>query len=107
MQAGVLSGSFDMARVAQDDWRRNSPYYREPQLSRNLAFVESLRPIAGREGKTVGQLAVAWVLANPAVTSAIVGARRPSQVEENVGAMGWVLAPDVLAEIEAAYAATA
>jgi aryl-alcohol dehydrogenase-like predicted oxidoreductase len=103
MQAGILSGAFDMTRVAPDDWRRRNPIYQEPQLSRNLAFVEALRPIAKRHGKTVGQLAIAWVLANPAVTAAIVGARRPSQVEVNVGAMGWTLTADVLDEIEDAY----
>lgn len=107
MQAGILSGSFSLDRVAPDDWRRRNPIYQEPALSRNLAFVERLRPIAARYGKTVGQLAVAWVLANPAVTSAIVGARRPAQVEQNVGAMGWTLSDDILKEIDEAYAATA
>lgn len=106
MQAGILSGTFDINRLAPDDWRRNSPYYQEPQLSRNLRFVEALRPIAARYGKTVGQLAIAWVLMHPAVTAAIVGARRPEQVEINVGAMGWTLTPDVMKEIEDAYAAT-
>jgi aryl-alcohol dehydrogenase-like predicted oxidoreductase len=100
MQAGLLSGSFDMARVAEDDWRRRNPLFQEPQLSQNLAFVERLRPIAARHGKTVGQLAIAWTLHNPAVTSAIVGARRPAQVEENVAAMGWRLTGDEAAEIE-------
>jgi len=47
------------------------------------------------------------VLANPAVTAAIVGARRPSQVEANVGAMGWALDDAIVAEIGAAYADTA
>ena len=105
MQAGILSGSFSLERVADDDWRRRNPIYQEPQLSRNLAFVERLRPIANRHGKTVGQLAIAWVLANPAVTAAIVGARRPAQVEENVLAMGFSLDEHTLAEIERAYAA--
>src|SRR5579871_4348609 len=91
MQAGLLSGSFDLARVAEDDWRRRNPMFQEPQLSQNLAFVERLRPIAARHGKTVGQLAIAWTLANPAVTAAIVGARSPAQVEQNAGAMGWRL----------------
>ena len=104
MQAGLLSGSFDLNRVAEDDWRRRNPLFQEPQLSRNLAFVERLRPIAERSGRTVGQLAIAWVLSNPAVTAAIVGARRPEQVEVNVAAMGWRLSEADLAEIEAASA---
>lgn len=107
MQAGILSGNFDISRLAPDDWRRNSPWYQEPQLSRNLRFVEALRPIAVGLGKTVGQLAIAWVLMNPAVTAAIVGARRPEQVEVNVGAMGLRLSDDVMEAIETAYAATA
>ncbi len=102
MQSGLLSGSFDMARVAEDDWRRRNAYFQEPQLSKNLAFVERLRPIAGRYGKTVGQLAIAWTLMHPAMTAAIVGARRPRQVDENAQAMGWRLTEDELAEIEGA-----
>jgi aryl-alcohol dehydrogenase-like predicted oxidoreductase len=104
MQSGLLSGTFDITRLAPGDWRRNSPYFQEPNLARNLALVERLRPIAGWHGKTVGQLAVAWVLSNPAVTSAIVGARRPEQVAENVGAAGWALTEDELAEIAQAAA---
>ena len=72
----------------EGDWRRNSPYFQEPNLARNLALFEHLLPIAARHGKTVGQLAVAWVLSNPAVTSAIVGARRLQQVAEIAQAAG-------------------
>lgn len=102
MQSGLLSGTFSLERVAEDDWRRRSPYFQEPQLSCNLVIVERLRPIAARRGRTVGQLAVAWTLMNPAVTGAIVGARRPEQVEENAGAMDWRLTDAEMAEIEAA-----
>lgn len=102
MQAGLLSGSFDMSRVAADDWRRRNPYFQEPQLTQNLAFVDKLRPIAERHGKTVGQLAIAWTLSHPAVTAAIVGARRPEQVEVNARAMGWTLTETEKQEIEAA-----
>jgi aryl-alcohol dehydrogenase-like predicted oxidoreductase len=104
MQAGLLSGSFDIDRVAEEDWRRRNPFFQEPQLSHHLAFVERLRPIAARHGKTVGQLAIAWTLRHPAVTSAIVGARRPEQVEVNLGAMGWDLTESELEEIEACRA---
>jgi len=104
MQAGLLTGSFDVTRLAEDDWRRRNPLFQEPALSRHLALVERLRPIAERRGQTVGQLAISWVLAHPAVTSAIVGARRPAQVEENVQAMGRPLSPSELSEIEAACA---
>ncbi|HET6385407.1 MAG TPA: aldo/keto reductase [Armatimonadota bacterium] len=105
MQSGLLSGKFDLARLAPDDWRRRSPYFQEAALSRNLAIVERLRPIAERHGRTVGQLAVAWTLMNPAVTAAIVGARRPEQVEENVEAMGWRLTDEEMAAIQAAVSA--
>jgi aryl-alcohol dehydrogenase-like predicted oxidoreductase len=101
MQAGLLSGSFDLARVAEDDWRRRNPYFEEPNLSKHLAFVEKLRPIAEKYDKSVGNLAVAWTLAHPAVTAAIVGARRPSQVTENLETMGWDLSPADLAQITA------
>ncbi len=103
MQGGLLSGSFDISRVAEDDWRLRSPYFQEPNLSKNLAFVERLRPLAEKHSKTVGQLAIAWVLCNPAVTGAIVGARRPEQVEVNAGAMGWELTPEEQQRIETAY----
>jgi len=56
--------------------------------------------VAAKASKTVGQLAIAWVLSNPAVTSAIVGAKRPSQVEENVGGAGWALTEAQKAGIE-------
>ena len=89
MASGLLSGRFDMTKVAIDDWRRKSRDFKEPQLSKNLDLVEKLRPIAAKYGKTVGQLAVAWVLNHPAITSAIVGARKVRQVEENVNGCGW------------------
>ena len=91
MQAGLLSGSFDIARVAADDWRRNNPLFQEPQLTKNLALVERLRPLAEAHGKTVGNLAAAWVLSHPALTCAIIGARSPQQVAQNLNTAGWNL----------------
>jgi aryl-alcohol dehydrogenase-like predicted oxidoreductase len=87
MQSGLLTDSFIAERVANladDDWRRRSPEFQEPNLSRNLALRDSLRPIAQRHGTTVSAVAVAWVTAWPGVTAAIVGARSPQQVG------GWI-----------------
>jgi aryl-alcohol dehydrogenase-like predicted oxidoreductase len=106
MQSGLLTGTFDINRVAAGDWRRNNPAFQEPNLSRNLAFVERLRPIAEHYGKTVGQLAIAWVLRQPALTAAIVGARRPDQVAANIGGAGWTLTDADLQLIDQAYSET-
>ncbi|RQW06632.1 MAG: aldo/keto reductase [Calditrichaeota bacterium] len=89
LQAGLLTGKFDKSRLAPDDWRRKNSFFIEPRLSKNLEFVENLKPIAERYNKTVSQLAIARVLMNPGVTSAIVGARRPSQIMETIEGSGW------------------
>jgi aryl-alcohol dehydrogenase-like predicted oxidoreductase len=103
MQAGLLTGAFTRERAAAlpaDDWRRNSPFFKEPGLSANLAVVDGLRVIAARRGCPVGEVAIAWVLRQPGVTGAIVGARRPEQIEGTVGAVGLYLTEAELAEIE-------
>jgi aryl-alcohol dehydrogenase-like predicted oxidoreductase len=87
MQAGLLTGAFTLERAASlpaDDWRSRSPEFRGERLSRNLALAAALVPIAERHGASVGAIAVAWTLAWPGVTGAIVGARRPSQID------GWL-----------------
>ncbi len=92
MQAGLLTDRFTAERVskfAQDDWRRNSPEFREPNLGRNLRLRDALRPIANRYGTTVATIAVAWAASWPGVTGAIVGARSAGQVE------GWVRAGEI------------
>ena len=104
MQTGLLTGKFTKERAAslgQDDWRSRSPYLQEPELSINLQLVESLKPIAQRSGRTLAQLAIAWVLRRPEVTAAIVGARRPEQIEETAPAADWQLSADEISEIEA------
>jgi len=104
MHSGLLTGAFTRERVAglpDDDWRKRHPRFQEPALSVNLALVAKLAAIAGRSGRTVAQLAVAWVLRRPEVTAAIVGARRPSQIEETAPAGDWALSAEELAEIEA------
>jgi aryl-alcohol dehydrogenase-like predicted oxidoreductase len=107
MQAGLLTGKFSKERVASlpdGDWRKQNAFFKEPQISINLAFIEKLRPIVERHGKTPAQLAIAWVLRRPEVTAAIVGARRPSQIEETAPAGDWTLSQEDIAEIDALLA---
>lgn len=104
MQAGMLTGKFTKQRaetLPDDDWRKNSPHFQEPGLTANLELVEELKKIAEQAGRTVSQLAVAWTLGRQEVTGAIVGARRPDQIEETVQAADWKLSEGELAEIEA------
>jgi aryl-alcohol dehydrogenase-like predicted oxidoreductase len=108
MQAGLLTGAFTRERAAalgEDDWRSRNPFFQEPMLSANLRVVDGLRPIAARLGITVAQLALAWVLRLPVVTSAIAGARRPDQIAETVKAGAIQLPADALSEIEGLLAA--
>ncbi len=103
MQKGLLTGAITRERIAQlppDDHRRNDPQFQEPELSINLEFVEKLKPIAEKYGKTVAQLAIAWVLRRPEVTSAIVGVRRPAQIEETAPAADFELSSADLESIE-------
>ena len=69
-------------------------------MTRNLSLVELLKAIGARHGKSPGEVAVAWVLRHPAVTGAIVGARKPGQLRELVGAADWRLTPSEVAEID-------
>jgi aryl-alcohol dehydrogenase-like predicted oxidoreductase len=92
MRSGLLTGRFSAERVAglpDDDWRAGADDFQPPKLGQNLALVERLRPIAERLGATLPELAIAWTLAWPGVTGAIVGARTPEQVD------GWVNAADI------------
>jgi aryl-alcohol dehydrogenase-like predicted oxidoreductase len=95
-----------VAELAPDDWRRRSPEYQPPRLARNLALRDALRPIAERHGATVAATAVAWTLAWPGVSGAIVGARSPQQVDGWVQAGGLRLDAAELDEIAAAIGRT-
>ena len=84
MGSGMLTGAMTRERIASlpdDDWRKRSPGFQEPELSRRLELVERLERVAEREGVSPGAVAVAWTLRNPAVGGAIVGFRRPDQVD--------------------------
>ena len=108
MASGLLTGKFTRERIAAlpaDDWRHKNGHFREPELSANLELIEGLRPIAARHGRTVGQLAIAWALRRPELAAAIVGARRPGQVDETVPAADWTLSAEDIAEIDTLLAA--
>ncbi|HEX4628379.1 MAG TPA: aldo/keto reductase, partial [Gemmatimonadales bacterium] len=107
MQSGLLTDGFTAARVAAlaaDDWRRRGAQFQQPNLGRNLALRDALRPIARRHGATVAAVAVAWTLAWPGVTGAIVGARTPTQVDGWIGATTLQLTTADLDEVAAAVA---
>jgi aryl-alcohol dehydrogenase-like predicted oxidoreductase len=93
MQKGLLTGKIQerLRHLAADDHRQQDPDFQNPRLKVHLGLVERLSPIAARNGKSVAELAIAWVLRRPEVTAAIVGARQPSQIEETVAAGDWVL----------------
>jgi aryl-alcohol dehydrogenase-like predicted oxidoreductase len=104
MSSGLLSGAMTAERIAampDDDWRKHDPRFNEPELSHNLALVARLRAVAQRHGTTPGAVAVAWTLDNPAVDGAIVGFRRPDQVEPLLAAGNIELTDDDLATIAA------
>jgi aryl-alcohol dehydrogenase-like predicted oxidoreductase len=89
MRSGLLTDTSLPGRWAalpDDDWRKGHPDFQEPSLGRNLLLVERLRAIAGELGASVAEVAIAWTLCWPGVSGAIVGARRPEQVEGWIGA---------------------
>lgn len=105
MGSGLLTGAMTRERISAmpaDDWRRDDPRFQEPQLSQHLGLVERLRRVAGRYDTSPGAVAVAWTLLNPAVDGAIVGFRRPDQVDPLVAAAGLELTAEDVAEIEGA-----
>ncbi len=104
MKSGMLTGAMTRERIAampDDDFRKRTPNFKEPLLTRNLKLVELLREIGNRHGRTPGEVAIAWTLRRPEVTAAIVGVRSPAQVDGVVGAADFRLAAEELAEIAA------
>ncbi|MDF2703487.1 MAG: aldo/keto reductase [Rubrobacteraceae bacterium] len=102
MRSGLLTGKMTPGRVANlpsDDWRRNAADFQEPRLSRNLKLVELLEEIGAEHGRSPGEVAIAWTLGHPAVTAAIVGGRRPDQVDGIIGAAEFRLSEDELGRI--------
>jgi aryl-alcohol dehydrogenase-like predicted oxidoreductase len=104
MKSGLLAGTMSKQRVAnfaQDDFRRRAAAFQEPQLTHNLDLAELMKTIAARHGRSAGEVAIACVLHNPAVTAAIVGMRSAEQAKGVLGALEFRLAPEEIAEIDA------
>jgi aryl-alcohol dehydrogenase-like predicted oxidoreductase len=105
MGSGLLTGKMTRERIeqlAEDDWRKHDARFREPRLSEHLALVQRLTAVAERHGSTPGAVAVAWTLRNPAVDAAIIGFRRPDQVDPILPAVGLELSAADLAYLDGA-----
>lgn len=104
MYSGMLTGAMTRERIAafpDDDWRKTDDEFMEPRLTRNLALADLLVQIGKKHGRSAGEVAVAWTLRNPAVTGAIVGARRPSQVDGFIGAAAFAIPEEDLQQLDA------
>src|SRR5438270_2013850 len=104
MASGLLTGAMTRERVRnlpKNDWRKNHPDFTEPNLSRNLAFVERLQEIAKSHNRSAGEVAIAWTLHHPAVTGAIAGARNERQAEGIMRAGNLSLTDEEVDELEA------
>jgi aryl-alcohol dehydrogenase-like predicted oxidoreductase len=103
MASGLLTGKMTEQRVRnlhRTDWRRNNPEFQPPRLERNLRLAVLLGDIGRAHGRTAGETAIAWALKNPAVTGAIVGMRRPDQVEGVIHAADYEFSEEDVKRIE-------
>ena len=99
---GLLGGNLGLdTRFAPDDWRATSSVFKGQAFEHNLKKVDELKEFAqGELGVTIGQLAVAWTLANPSVHVAIVGTRNPNHVQEALAAADLVLDEETKSRID-------
>lgn len=105
MGKGLLTGSFTRERaesLSEKDHRSRDPRFQPPQLQINLEFVDRLNDIAAGQGWSLTDLAIAWTLRRPELTSAIVGARSPQQIRQTATAGDCTLSADAVASIETA-----
>jgi aryl-alcohol dehydrogenase-like predicted oxidoreductase len=101
LHSGILTGKFFFGeKIPSDKARSTNPDLKKEYFQINKEFMIKLKEIASAYGKTLSQLALNWVISKPGITSAIVGARKASQIEENVGAVDWKLSKEDLEKIE-------
>jgi aryl-alcohol dehydrogenase-like predicted oxidoreductase len=105
LEQGLLTGKVGPDRVfPEGDMRRDRPRFSSENRQRILALLADVKSLADAHGLTYGQLAIAWTVAQPGVTHALVGARNPEQARENAGAGDVVLSAEELGAIDAAVA---
>jgi aryl-alcohol dehydrogenase-like predicted oxidoreductase len=105
LMKGLLSGRIPRdANLHERDSRRKYPMYQGDEWHKNQDFVERLREAATLSGHTVAQLVINWTISQPGITAALCGAKRPWQIEETSGAMGWQLSDRQRELIDAAIA---
>lgn len=112
---GLLTGTFTEATdFGSDDWRARrgrmgainlfQHLFGDQHFPKNLRVVEDLKKMAARYHKSLPQFALRWTLSNPVISTALVGCRTPTEVEENMGALGWAISDADMKEIDAIFA---
>ena len=96
---GLLTGKFRSRSQVPDDVRANNKLFQEGVFEKCLEVVDFMEGIARRHNRTLAEVALNWVIHQPGVTAAIVGARRPSQLQENLGGAGWSLTDEEIKQI--------
>jgi aryl-alcohol dehydrogenase-like predicted oxidoreductase len=106
LMKGLLTGKLQRGEELDErDNRRNYPMYQGEELQKNQDFIDQLRKVADSSGHSIAQIVVNWTIGQPGITAALCGAKRPAQIEETAGAMGWQLTAEQWAIIDAAIAA--
>ncbi len=105
LASGVLTGKYDK-NTRFKDWRSKGiiGVFTGDGFASNIAKVDRLKEVAEQTGKTCGQLAINWVVAQPGLTTALVGVKNERQIEDNLGAVGWLLQPSQKNKIEEIFA---
>ncbi len=105
LERGLLTGKMRPGhKFAEGDHRQQVPFFKDENLKRTNAFLDSIKPIADRKRITLGQLVILWTLEQPGITIALVGARNAEQAIVNANAMEHNLSSDEIAEISAKLA---
>ncbi|TKH46418.1 hypothetical protein C1I60_02205 [Paenibacillus terrae] len=108
LASGLLSGNYNAdTRFDKQDWRSKSPSHSGEGFKQNIAVVGQLKEVAADLGITVAQLSLAYVLAHPALTSALVGVRKPEHIQKSLPAVDIKLDDAVLAKIRTIAASAA